>query len=84
MGLYEETLVSSPLFLSMRMVLLVFQTFGVQPVAHIMIKSMWMVSWNSAGNISRSSLTMPPRPGDLLFARVLIHSVKAPLSRMEL
>ena len=64
------------LFLSIRMVLLVFQAFGVKPVAHKIV-SMFMVSWISAESMRRRSLTIPSDPGGLLLLRVLMHSIKA-------
>jgi len=55
----------------------------VQPVAHIIMKSMCMVSWISVGSIRRSSFTIPSGPGDLLLLRVLILSLNAILSSFE-
>jgi len=60
----------------MRMVTLVFQNVGVMRVAHIMIKSLWMVSRISCGSILSSSFIMPSGPGDLSLLRVLMHSEK--------
>jgi len=64
-------------------ILLIFQAFGVKPVAHIILKSMCMVSWISVGSIRRSSFTIPSGPGDLLLLTVLIHSFNALLSSIE-
>jgi hypothetical protein len=71
------------LYFSVSIVLLVFQVFGVKPVAHIMMKSMCMVSWIFVGSIRRSSFTIPSGPGDLLLLRDLIHSLNALLSSIE-
>ena len=68
------------LYFSVSIVLLVFQVFGVKPVAHIMMKSMCMVSWIFVGSIRRSSFTIPSGLGDLLLLRVSIHSLNALLS----
>jgi hypothetical protein len=71
-------------FFGFSRVLLIFQAFGVKPVAHIIMKSMCMVSWISVGSIRRSSFTIPLLgPGDLLLLRVLIHSLNALLSSKE-
>jgi len=66
----------------MRMVTLVFQDVGVMRVAHIMTKSLWMVSRISCGSIPSNLFTIPSGPGDLSLLRVLMHSVKAVLSRI--
>ena len=71
------------MFLSINILLLIFQAFGVKPVAHIIMKSMCMVSWISVGSIRRSSFTIPSGPRDLLLLRVLIHSLNALLSSIE-
>jgi len=42
-----------------------------------------MVSWISVGSIRRSSFIIPSGPGDLLLLRVLIHSLNALLSSIE-
>ena len=55
----------------------------MKPVAHIIMKSMCMVSWISVGSIHRSSLTIPSGPGDLLFLRFLIHLLDALLSSIK-
>jgi len=43
-----------------------------------------MASWISVGSIRRSSFIIPSGPGDLLLLRVLIHSLKALLSSIEI
>jgi hypothetical protein len=60
-----------------------FLTFGVKPVAHIIMKSMCISSWISVGSIRRSLFTIPSGPGDLLLLRVLIHLLNAILSSIE-
>ncbi len=60
----------------------VFKDVGVMRVAHIMTKSLWMISRISHGIILSSSFTIPSGHGDLSLLRVLMHSVKALLSRI--
>ena len=79
-GLCDEISVSSPLFLSMRIVSLVFQDTGVSRVAHMMMENLWMLSWISGESILRILFTMPSGPGDLLLQRVLMHPLKELLS----
>jgi len=75
-------LISSPLFLSIRMVLLAFQDFGVKPAVHIRMRRTCIVFWTYAGSMRRNSLTIAPI-WSWIFIRVLMHSLKALLSSID-
>eukprot|EP00983_Pelagomonas_calceolata_P060679 1146483-Pelagomonas_calceolata.AAC.6 len=64
------------------MVSLVLHDTGVRQVAHMMMKSLWMLSWISCGSILRIPFTMPSGPGDLLLLSDYMRSLNALLSRI--